>query len=57
MDFTEGRLRKYERMMRKKPGFDRRPAKTKKGRDCPYCLYYDEHRRKCGKDKCIVFED
>lgn len=57
MNFTEGKLLEYERMMREKPGFDRRPVKTMKERDCKHCLYYDDHRQKCGMKKCAVFDD
>ena len=34
MDFTEGKLNKFERMMQVKPGFDHRPIKTSEERDC-----------------------
>ena len=46
MLFTEGKDRKYERMMQEKPGFqrDRRRvvSPNARQRDCPHCLYYNE---------------
>lgn len=57
MLFTEGKRREYERIMQEKPGFDHRPVKTMKERDCKHCLYYDESCRKCSQEKCVVFED
>ncbi len=59
MLFTEGKHRKYERMMREKP---RAPGRSKseamlfKERDCPHCLYYSNKEGKCGLEKCVVFE-
>lgn len=43
MLFTEGKHRKYERMMRetpRAPGRSKREAMLFKERDCPHCLYY-----------------
>lgn len=43
MLFTEGKHRKYERMMREKPkapGRSKSEAMLFKERDCPHCLYY-----------------
>jgi hypothetical protein len=57
MHFTEGQLREYERMMQERPGYDRRPIKTMKERDCKHCLYFDERYYKCSKEKCILFDD
>lgn len=57
MLFTTGKDRKYERLMCESPGFDRRPIRTMKERDCKHCLYYDETLRKCSLEKCAVFED
>ncbi|MPN13821.1 hypothetical protein SDC9_161147 [bioreactor metagenome] len=57
MLFTKGELQEYERMMREKPGFDRRPDEARKERDCPYCLYYDHSAKKCGFEACIVFQN
>lgn len=57
MNFTEGKLLEYERMMREKPGFDHKPIKTMKERDCKHCLYYDKHHRKCSEEKCVEFDD
>ena len=57
MLFTEGKDRVYERMMQERPGFDRRPDKTMKERDCPYCLYYVHKAKRCGLKTCIVFKD
>jgi hypothetical protein len=54
---TEEQLREYERMMREKPGHDRRPVKTMDERDCKHCLYFDEHCHKCSKEKCTLFDD
>jgi len=55
--FTAGKDREYECMMKENPGFDRRPIRTMKKRDCKHCLYYDESNRKCSLEKCVVFED
>lgn len=57
MHFTEGELRQYERLMQEKPGFNRRPAKTMKERECKKCLYFDENYHKCSKEKCPIFVD
>jgi len=57
MYFTEGRLRKYERMMQEKPRHERDPVKTMQDRDCKHCLCYDKERDQCGKEKCVVFND
>lgn len=57
MLFTLGKDREYELMMREKPGFDHRPVKTMKERDCKHCLYYDESSRKCSLEKCLIFDD
>jgi len=57
MHFTEGPLREYERMMQEKPGHDRRPIKSMKARDSKHCLHFDEHCRKCNKEKCALFND
>ena len=56
MLFTEGKDRKYERMMQEKPGFkrDRRRmvSPNARQRDCPHCLYYNETLKKCGLETC-----
>lgn len=57
MHFTEGQLRKYERMMQEKPGYDYRTIETMKERDCKHCLYFDERCRKCSIEKCILLVD
>lgn len=57
MRFTEGQLRKYEHMMQEKPGYDHKPIKTMKERDCKHCLYFDERYGKCIKEKCTLFDD
>lgn len=57
MHFTEGQLRKYERMMQEKPGYDRRPIKTVKEQDCKHCMSVDEHCGKCGKEKCAQLDN
>lgn len=57
MYFTEGRLREYERMMQEKPGHDRKPVKVAEKRDCKHCLYFDKYKGKCGKKKCVIFDD
>lgn len=36
MDFTEGRRRKYERLMKEKPGFDRGTPKEELEQSCPH---------------------
>jgi len=55
--FTVGKDRIYERLMCESPGFDRRPIRTMKERDCKHCLYYDKQLCKCSQEKCVVFED
>ena len=57
MLFMVGKDREYERLMKQTPGFDRKPVRTMKERDCEHCLYYDEQSRKCSQKKCVVFED
>lgn len=57
MIFTEGKHRFFERLMQQKPDFDRHRVLTMKERDCKHCLYYDELLRKCGKERCVVFDD
>ena len=57
MHFTEGPLREYERMMQEKPGYDRRPIKSMKERDCKHCPHFNEHCRKCSKERCGIFDD
>lgn len=57
MHFTEGQLREYECMMQERPGYDRRPIKTMKERDCKHCLNFDERYCKCSKEKCTLFDD
>lgn len=57
MYFTEGQLREYERMMQEKPGYNRKPIKTVKERDCKHCQFFDEHSHKCSKEKCTLFDD
>ncbi|MEG6521358.1 hypothetical protein [Desulfotomaculum sp. 1211_IL3151] len=57
MYFTEGPLRKFERMMQEKPKREREPVKTAKTRDCKHCLHFDEHSSKCSKEKCALFGD
>ena len=56
MLFTEGKTQEYERLMQERPCFDRRVDKTRKKRDCPHCLYYDKKTKKCGSERCIVFD-
>lgn len=60
MLFTEGKDRKYERMMQEKPGFQRDRRRTvfpnARQRDCPHCLYYNETLKKCGLETCVVFK-
>ncbi len=55
--FTEGKHRFFERLMQGKPNFDQRPIRTPKERDCKHCLYYNERKKKCTQNKCIVFDD
>jgi len=55
--FMVGKDREYERLMKQMPGFDRKPVRTMKERDCEHCLYYDEQNRRCSHKKCVVFED
>ncbi len=57
MYFTEGRLRKYERMMQEKPRHERDPVKTMQDQDCKHCLYYDKEHDKCSKERCAVFNE
>jgi len=57
MYFTEGQLRKYERMMQEKPKYEAGSAEQSKDRDCENCLYFNAHSKKCSRDKCIVFDD
>lgn len=60
MLFTEGKNRNYERMMQEKPRFHRSKGVSfpnHRQRDCPHCLYYDEAIKKCGLEKCIVFQE
>jgi len=57
MHFTEGPLLEYERMMQEKPGYNRRLIKSMKERDCKHCLHFDEHYRKCSKERCAIFDD
>lgn len=57
MYFTKGKLIEYERMMRETPGFDPGLIKTMKEWDCKQCLYFDDNRRKCSKEKCAIFND
>ncbi len=57
MFFTEGKLTEYERMMKEKPGFDRRHVKTKKEKDCEHCLHFNESLGKCSQEKCVIFDD
>lgn len=57
MLFTEGKSQEYERMMQQMPGFDRRPVKTMKERDCPHCVHYDPKSKKCALKACIIFQD
>lgn len=61
MLFTQGKSRKYERMMNEKPGVERRAKKiffaTAENKDCPYCLYYTSKGKRCKYDKCIVFPE
>ena len=60
MLFTEGKDRKYERMMQEKPGFqrDRRRvvSPNARQRDCPHCLYWNAVQQQCPLDKCIVYD-
>lgn len=44
MHFTEGKWRKYEQLMKEKPGFDRRERKTSKS-DCASKKRKDESAR------------
>jgi len=55
--FMVGKDREYEYLMKQIPGFDRKPDRTMKERDCKHCLYYDESNRKCSLEKCVAFED
>lgn len=55
-NFTEGRLRECERIMREKAGYDRKPVKAEEKRDCKHCPYFDEHQGKCDKTKYIIFD-
>lgn len=57
MYFTEGRMRKYERMMQEKPRQERDPAKTMQDMDCKHCLHYDKQLKKCSKEKCVIFKE
>lgn len=57
MYFTEGQLRKYERMMQEKPGFGHETIKNSVKRDCRHCPHFDELYLKCSKEKCILFDD
>jgi len=57
MYFTKGKLIEYERMMKETPGFNHRPVKTMKERDCKHCLNFDQSLGKCGKEKCVLFDD
>ncbi|SFH37138.1 hypothetical protein SAMN05660649_04943 [Desulfotomaculum arcticum] len=54
MYFTEGWLRECERIMREKPGYDRKPVKAEERRDCKHCPHFDEYQGKCGKTKCVI---
>lgn len=56
MYFTEGRHQQFEREMQSTPGFGRNP-KTIRERDCPYCLHWDENKKRCKEPHCIVFDD
>ena len=57
MLFTEGKDRKYERMMKEIPGMERRKKKiffaTAENKDCPYCLYYDNKGKGCKDGKVV----
>lgn len=57
MYFTEGQLRECERIMRGKPGYDRKPVKTMERRECKHCPHFDEHQGKCVKKKCVTLDD
>jgi hypothetical protein len=57
MLFTDGKLLKFERMMQERPHIYREPANKTLDRDCPHCLYFDNHLHKCSKGKCVVFND
>ena len=59
MLFTEGKHRKYERMMRetpRAPGRSKSEAMLFKERDCPHCLYYSNKEGKCSLEKCVLIE-
>lgn len=53
--FTEGATQEFEREMQITPGFTKLP-RTQKERDCPHCLYWDEKKKRCKENTCIVFE-
>ena len=63
MLFTSGQDRKTERLMLQKPNFNKQGRRKpiffpdKYHRDCPYCLYFLKRGKKCGLEKCTVFED
>ena len=57
MHFTEGHLRKYERMMQEKPRHERESVKTMQDRDCKNCLHFDAYSGKCSKKKCVIFNE
>ena len=69
MLFTKGKHRQYESLMQEKPGFDKRHTghkilkdktiqfETAENKDCPYCLYYAEKKKKCRMPNCIVFDE
>jgi hypothetical protein len=44
-------------MMREKPGFDHRPIKTMKVRNCVHCQHFDENLQRCSQEKCVLFDD
>ena len=56
VDLTDGKLREYERSMQSIPGFELIP-KTKRERDCIYCLHWDHKNNRCSWATCIEFQD
>ncbi|RNC62893.1 MAG: hypothetical protein AWM53_01819 [Candidatus Dichloromethanomonas elyunquensis] len=57
MHFTEGQLREYERIMREKPGYDRKSLKAPKRKDFRLCSECHKHCDKCGKEQHALFGD
>lgn len=53
--FTRGHDRSFERMMRELPNNGHDPDSLPVNRNCRYCLYYNNQKRRCGEKKCGVF--